>query len=58
MRAAMKGRPNFQVEFSRALLASCLWDLGEDDLVERALALSDDDLAAVQRIASVHEDPN
>lgn len=58
VRAAMKGRPNFRVEFSRAVLATCLWDLGEDDLVERALTMSDDDLAAVQRIASVYEDPS
>lgn len=58
VRAAMKGRRNVRVELSRTLLASCLWDLGEDDLVDRALTMSDDDLAAVQRIASVYEDPD
>ena len=57
VRKAMKGRPNFRVEFSRTLLATCLWDFGEDALIERALTMTDDDLAAVQRIAAVYEDP-
>ena len=54
----MRGRPDLRVEFSRTLLASSLWDFGENDLVEGALTMSDDDLAAVQRIAAVYEDPS
>lgn len=53
----MKGRHNFQVHFSRSMAAACLWDFGEDALAERALGMSDDDLAAIQRIAAVYEDP-
>ncbi len=56
VRQAMKGRPNFSVRFSRSMVAVTLWDFGEDNLVERALAMSDADLAAVQRIAAVYED--
>jgi hypothetical protein len=56
VRRAMEGRPNFRVSFSRNTLAMCLWDFGEDALVERAFGMSDDDLAAVQRIAAVYED--
>jgi len=54
---AMQGRPNFHVYFSRAMTAVSLWDYGEDALVDRALRMTDDDLAAVQRIAAVYEDP-
>lgn len=52
----MKGRTNFRVHFSRSSVAASLWDFGEDALAERALTMSDDDLAAIQRIAAVYED--
>jgi hypothetical protein len=51
----MKGRPNFHFYFTREDTAASLWDYGEDDLVGRALELSDGDLRLVQNIASVYE---
>ena len=54
----MKGPPRFGVHFSRGMLASCLWDFGEDELAERALALSDDELLKVQGIAAYYEEPS
>ena len=52
----MRGRSNFQVHFSRSQVAAALWDYGEDDLVPRALELTDPQLEAVQRIAATYED--
>ena len=52
----MKGRPNFQVRFTRAQTAASLWDYAEDALVQRALVMSEDDLGAILRIAAVYED--
>jgi len=54
----MKGRPNFKVHTSASMVATCLWDCGEDHLADRALAMSPGDLAAIQRIEAVYEDPN
>jgi hypothetical protein len=58
VRAAMKGRPRFRVHISPSLVAACLWDCGEDALADRALAMTTDDLAAIQRIQAVYEDPD
>src|SRR5690349_6130060 len=58
VRRAMEGRANFRVSFSITQAAASLWDYGEDDLAERALALSDEDLRAVWRIAATHENPS
>jgi hypothetical protein len=55
-RRAMRGRPNVFVHFSRGQVAAALWDYGEDDLVDRALQMSDRQLAHVQRIAATYED--
>jgi len=54
---AMKGRANFRVSAPITLIAGCLWDFGEDELAERALAMSADDHAAILRIAAVYENP-
>jgi hypothetical protein len=40
------------------LLAACLWDHGEDELADIALAMSDADLRHVQAIAAHFEDPD
>lgn len=58
VRLAMEGRANFRVSFSITQAAAGLWDYGEDDLAERALALSDEDLRAVWRIAATYENPS
>jgi hypothetical protein len=55
VREAMKGRANFAVHTSVTMIAACLWDCGEDDLAERALAMNADDHAAIQRIEAVYE---
>lgn len=57
VRTAMKGRPAFSVNFTVSQTASSLWDYAEDELIERALGMSTEDLAAIQRIAAVYEDP-
>lgn len=51
------GRPGFRVRFSRSQVAASLWDYGEDELAGRSVAMSDADLARIQRIASWYEDP-
>jgi len=58
VRKAMKGVHNFQVVASPRTIAACLWDCGEDQLAERALTMTPDEHAAIQRIAAVYEDPN
>jgi hypothetical protein len=57
VRRAMRGVRGFEVHFSRTTAAAGLWDYGEDQLVDRALGMTDDELAAVRRIAAVYEDP-
>jgi hypothetical protein len=51
----MKGRRNFHVRTARYLIAACLWDCGEDALADRALAMTPDEHAAIQRIEAVYE---
>ena len=57
VRLAMNGRANFRVHFSESQTAASLWDYGEDELADRALTMTDDDLKAIQRIAATYEDP-
>lgn len=54
----MKGRASFSVHMPVTMIAASLWDCGEDELAERALAMDPDDHAAIQRIAAVYEDRN
>jgi hypothetical protein len=55
---AMKGVDDFSVSTSPTVIAACLWDCGEDALAERALAMTADVHAAIQRIQAVYEDSN
>lgn len=55
---AMKGVHNFRVHTSPTMIASCLWDCGEDDLAERALTMTPEEHAAIQRIEAMYEDSN
>ena len=57
LRRLMRGRPQFQVRFAKSQVAASLWDYGEDDLADHALAMSDKDLTRVQAIAAWYEDP-
>jgi hypothetical protein len=54
----MRGRDQLQVVFSRSSAAASLWDYSEDALAERALLMSDEDLACIQRIAATYEHPD
>ena len=51
------GRPipdNFSIGFTREVLAESLWEYGEDGIADAALALGDDDLLEVQKLAVWH----
>jgi hypothetical protein len=54
----MRGVPGFNVYFSKSQVAAALWDHGEDDLADRALELSDEDLGRIQNIAAHFENPS
>lgn len=51
---AMKGVPRFSIDFDSLGLARELWTFGEEELIDSALAASDDDLHAIRNIASVY----
>jgi hypothetical protein len=53
----LKGGPNFRVHFSSSQVAASLWDYGEDELADHALAMTNNDLKGIQAIASNLEDP-
>jgi hypothetical protein len=57
LRRLMKGRPNFHVHFSKSAVATSLWDYGEDDLADPALAMTDADLHRIQAIDANYENP-
>jgi hypothetical protein len=53
------GRPipkNVRIMFRRDVLAEALWEYGEEELAERALHLSEDDLHNVQLLAVWHRE--
>ncbi len=56
--AAPSGSAELQRQFSKSLVASSLWDYGEDAAAARALEMSDDDLAGIQNIAAWYRDPS
>ena len=58
LRVLMRGVPRFRVHFSKSQAAAALWDYGEDDLADRALGMSDEDLGRIQNIAARFEDPS
>lgn len=45
---------NFQIGFRRDTLAECLWEYGEEEIAEKALALSDPELHQIHRLAIWH----
>jgi hypothetical protein len=54
----LQPRPQFAVHVSKSLIAQALWDYGEDELFEKALHMTEDEHAKVQRIAAWYEDPS
>lgn len=56
LRHLLQRRPGFSVTTSRGNVAAALWDYGEDALAARAIAMSDEDLDAIERIEAWYED--
>lgn len=54
----LQGRPNFTVHTSKQLIASALWDYGEDALAERALAMAEEDRIQICNIEAWYESPD
>jgi hypothetical protein len=46
------------VECSKGVIASALWDYGEDALAERALGMSEDERTKINKIQALYDDPN
>jgi hypothetical protein len=53
----LRGRPDFKVHTSKSQVAAALWDYGEDALAERAIAMTDDELASIENISAWYEQP-
>jgi hypothetical protein len=53
----LHGVQRFNVFTSKSQVAASLWDYGEDDLADRALLMSDEDLEGIERIAAHFESP-
>ena len=49
---------NVFMRFDRPTAAMCLWDHGEDMLVDRVLSMPDEEFHVVQRVATVFNDPS
>ena len=54
----LQGRPQFTVHTSRQLIASALWDYGEDDLAQRAIRMTEDDRLSLCNIEAWYESPD
>ncbi len=53
----LEGRPNFTVHTPRHLIASALWDYGEDRLAQRALAMTEAERLSICNIEAWYESP-
>lgn len=51
----LKPRPRFSVHTPQRLIASALWDYGEDALAMRALAMSEAERAQIETISAWYE---
>ena len=58
LRRLLQPRPNFTVTASRHLIASALWDYGEEELAQRALTMTAAEHAQVERISAWYEQPD
>lgn len=52
----LQERPRFQFRTSKSLVAAALWDYGEDALANRAITMSDEELAQIESICAWYED--
>lgn len=58
LKRLLQGRPNFTVHTSRHLIASALWDYGEDELAQRAFAMTEDERLSICKIEARYESPD
>ena len=58
LKKLLQGRPDFTVHTPRHLIASALWDYGEDALAARALAMSEDERVKIDKISAWYEKPD
>ena len=54
----LQGRPQFTVHTSRQLIASALWDYGEDELAQRAITMTEDERLSICNIEAWYESPH
>jgi hypothetical protein len=54
----LEGRPQFTVHTPKALIASALWDYGEDALADRALGMSEEERIKIDKISAWYEMPD
>jgi hypothetical protein len=54
----LKPRPRFSVSTPKRLIASALWDYGEDALAERTLTMSETDRLQIETISAWYELPD
>ncbi|MEQ7010136.1 hypothetical protein ABN028_28550 [Actinopolymorpha sp. B17G11] len=54
----LKARPRFSVHMPKRLIASALWDYGEDALAQRALGMSEEERLQIDRICAWYEMPD
>lgn len=57
LRHLLQPSPSFRVITSKGNVAAALWDYGEDALAAQAIAMTDEDLDAIERIEAWYEDP-
>ncbi|KRB74002.1 hypothetical protein ASE01_18580 [Nocardioides sp. Root190] len=57
LRKLLRPRPRFSAHIPKQLVASALWDYGEDALAERARTMSEKERLQVETIAAWYEIP-
>lgn len=55
MQRLLQGRPQFTVHTPKHLIASALWDYGEDELADRAMTMTEDERLSICNIEAWYE---
>src|SRR4051812_27976465 len=58
LKKLLQARSNFTVHTPKVLIAAALWDYGEDALAQRALAMSEEERAKIDKISAWYEQPD
>ncbi len=58
LKKLLRGTPNVKVYTSKSVVAAALWDYGEDELADRAIAMTDAELLSVENMSAWFEDPS